>query len=140
VKKEKFSLFYDIVSGQSPDYLQDLLPIASNYNLRNSKNFTITPGRLSLYQSSFSPSTIRLWNNLSTDLSNSSCKQMFKNEIYDMPDKPPLYFSTGIRIANILHACLRQKCSGLKYDLFRCNLLASCNCDCENYSLWTISF
>jgi hypothetical protein len=37
---------------------------------------------------------------------------MFKNElrkVYDMPDKPPLYFSTGIRIANILHARLRQK-------------------------------
>jgi hypothetical protein len=50
---------------------------------------------------------------------------MFKNEIrkvYDMPDKPPLYFSTGIRIANILHARLRQKCSSLKCDLFRCNL------------------
>ena len=40
---------------------------------------------------------------------------MFKNEIrkvYDMPDKPPLYFSTGIRIANILrHARLRQICN-----------------------------
>ena len=54
-EKRKLSLFYDIVSGQSPDYLQDLLPIASNYNLRNSKNFTITTGRLSLYQSSFFP-------------------------------------------------------------------------------------
>jgi hypothetical protein len=32
-------------------------------------------------------------------------------------------FSTGIRIANILHARLRQKCSSLKYDLFRCNLI-----------------
>jgi hypothetical protein len=56
-KWRKLSLFYDIVSGQSPDYLQDLLPIAvgqtNNYNLRNSKNFTIPPGRLSLYQSSF---------------------------------------------------------------------------------------
>ena len=61
---------------------------------------------------------------------------MFKNEIrkvYDIPDKPPLYFSTGIRIANILHARLRQKCSSLKCDLFRCNLIASCNCDCGNY-------
>ena len=50
-----------------------------------------------------------------------------------MPDKPPLYFSTDIRIANILHARLRQKCSSLKSDLFRCNLIASCNCDCGNY-------
>ena len=61
---------------------------------------------------------------------------MFKNEIrkvYDIPDKSPLYFSTGIRIANILHARLRQKCSSLKCDLFRCNLIASCNCDCGNY-------
>ena len=136
VKKEN-SLFYDIVSGQSPDYLQDLLPITvgqtNNYNLRNSKNFTIPPG---LYQSSFFPSTIRLWNNLPTDLRNSPCQQMFKNEIrkvYDIPEKPPLYFSTGIRIANILHARLRQKCSSLKSDLFRCNLIASCNCDCGNY-------
>jgi hypothetical protein len=61
---------------------------------------------------------------------------MFKREIrkvYDIPDKPPLYFSTGIRIANILHARLRQKCSSLKCDLFRCNLIASSNCDCGNY-------
>ena len=62
---------------------------------------------------------------------------MFKNEIRkvdDTPDKPPLYFSTGIRIANILHAHLGQKCSSLKCDLFRCNLIASCNCDCGNYT------
>jgi hypothetical protein len=39
----------------------------------------------------------------------------------------------GIRIANILHARLRQKCSSLKCDLFRGNLIASCNCDCGNY-------
>ena len=84
-EKRKLSLFYDIVNGHSPDYLQDLLPISvgqiNNYNLRNSKNFTIPSGRLSLYQSSFFPSTIRLWNNLPTDLRNSPCQQMFKNEI-----------------------------------------------------------
>ena len=55
------------------------------------------------------------------------------NSLCNMPDKPPLYFSTGIIIANILHARLRQKCSSLKCDLFRCNLIASCNCDCGNY-------
>ena len=36
-EKRKLSLFYSIVSGQSPDYLQDLLPITvcqtTNYNL-----------------------------------------------------------------------------------------------------------
>jgi hypothetical protein len=48
-EKRKLTLFYDIVSGQSPDYLQDLLPITvgqtNNNNLRNSKNFTIPLGR-----------------------------------------------------------------------------------------------
>jgi hypothetical protein len=37
-EKRKLSLFYDIVSGQSPDYLQDLLPITvgltNNYNFK----------------------------------------------------------------------------------------------------------
>jgi hypothetical protein len=36
-------------------------------------------------------------------------------------------------LLNILHARLRQKYSSLKCDLFRCNLIASCNCDCGNY-------
>ena len=83
-EKRKLSLFYDIVSGRSPDYLQDLLLITvgqtNNYNLGNSENFTIPPGRLSLYQSSFFPSTIRLWNNLPTNLRNSPCQQMLKTK------------------------------------------------------------
>ena len=71
-----------------------------------------------------------------TDLRNYPCQQMFKNEIrkvYDMPVKLPFYFSNSIRIVNILHARLRKKCSSLKCDLFRCNLIAPCNCDCGNY-------
>jgi hypothetical protein len=97
------------------------------YLLRWVKPITITYETLKTSQFSqeglvyikvlFSPSTIRLWNNLPTDLRNSPCQQMFKNEIrkvYDIPDKPPLYFSTGIIIANILDARLRKKCSSLK--------------------------
>jgi hypothetical protein len=44
------ALFYNIVKGDTPDYLSDLLPRtvnqANNYNLRNTNNFTI-PGRVS---------------------------------------------------------------------------------------------
>jgi hypothetical protein len=50
-----------------------------------------------------------------------------------MPDKPPLQFSTGTSIADIVHAWLRQTCSNLKCDLFRCNVIAFCNYDCGNY-------
>ena len=54
-EKRKLSLFCDIFSDQSPDYLQDVLPItvgqANNYNLRNSRNFIIPSRRLGFYQS-----------------------------------------------------------------------------------------
>ena len=44
------ALFYNIVKGDTPDYLSDLLPRtvnqANNYNLRNTNNFTI-PSRVS---------------------------------------------------------------------------------------------
>jgi len=146
-EKIKLSLHYNIVSVQSPDDLQSLVPITvsqtrdfpgqtNNYNLRNSRNPTIPPCRLRFYHGSFFPSTTRLWNNLPTDLRNFLCQQMFKYElrkVHATPEKTPFYFSTGIRLANILHARLRQKYSSLKYDLFRCNLVASCNCDCGNY-------
>ena len=32
-----------------------------------------------------------------------------------------------------LHTRLRQNCSILKGDLFRCNLIDSCYCSCDNY-------
>jgi hypothetical protein len=39
------TLFYNIVKGDTPDYLSDLLPLtvnqANNYNLRNANNFTV---------------------------------------------------------------------------------------------------
>ena len=62
-KIRKLSLFYNIVKGDTPDYLSDLLPRtvnqANNYNLRNTNNFIIPRSRLSLYQNSFFPGTIQ---------------------------------------------------------------------------------
>lgn len=53
-KIRKLSLFYNIVNGNTPDYLSDLLPRtvnqANNYNLRNGNNFTIPRCRLTIYQ------------------------------------------------------------------------------------------
>ena len=45
-KIRKLSLFYNIVKGDTPDYLCDLLPQtvnqANNYNLRNANNFKVS--------------------------------------------------------------------------------------------------
>ena len=75
-KIRKLSLFYNIVNGDTPDFLSDLLPRtvnqANNYNLRNANNFTIPWCRLTLYQNSFFPATIHLWNNLPQQSSKTS--------------------------------------------------------------------
>ena len=63
-KIRKLSLLYNIVSGDTPDDLSDLLSRtvnqANNYNLRNANNFTIPGCRLTLYQNSFIPATSSL--------------------------------------------------------------------------------
>ena len=60
----EFGLVYNIVNNESPSYLSDLLPNrvdrAANNNLRNSENFQVR--RLCVFDSSFFPATLRLWN------------------------------------------------------------------------------
>ena len=62
----KLVLFYKIVNGQVPDYLTELVPPTvadtNNYNLRNRLNISQPSYRLSTYQQSYFPSTIKLWN------------------------------------------------------------------------------
>jgi hypothetical protein len=138
-KIRKLSLFYNIIKGDTPDYLSDLQPQTvnqtNNYNLQNANNFTIPQCRLTLYQNSFFPATI-LWNNLPQYIRDSPSNCILKSRLktyYNNPVKPPKYFSFGSRLASILHTRLRQNCSSLKGDLFRCNLIDSCYCYCDNY-------
>ena len=63
-KNRKLSLMYKIVNNEAPLYLSDLFPrrveAASNYNLRNSRNFDIPFTRVCSFETTFFPSTIRL--------------------------------------------------------------------------------
>ena len=110
-KIRKLSLFYNIVKGDTPDYLSDLLPRtvnqANKYNLRNANNFTIPRCRLTLYQNSFFPATIHLlWNNLPQYIRDSPSNCILKSRLktyYNNPVKSPKYFSLASRLASILH-------------------------------------
>ena len=108
----------------------------NNYNLRNASDITVPLCRLSSYQNSFFPSTVGLWNSLPTDLRELPNKHMFKSSLKDyficQGQRPPSYFNTGSRMANILHTRLRRRCSSLNSDLFRCNLIDHCHCTCGN--------
>ena len=74
-----------IISNDFPSYLVDLLPYRvqeiSNYNLRRRENFDVTFSRLCSYETSFIPSTLRLWNELDIDIRRSSTQNEFKSKL-----------------------------------------------------------
>ena len=116
--------------------MQELLPNtvneATNYNLRNSQNFDVPFSRLCSFESSFFPSTLRLWNQLDLPTRNSASLSIFKRSIRNTPNKVPSYLLVGERKYNILLTRLRHSCSSLHADLFRVNIIQSPACDCGN--------
>ena len=130
--KHKLTLFYKMTNGLVPSYLADLSPPSvgnsTNYSLRNANNSRLPIARTALYQQSFLPSVIRAWNNLSLAHRNSPTLQAFKSSFKRTLSKPPIYYYYGKRKLQILHTRLRTKCSALKDDLFRKNVIESPLC------------
>jgi hypothetical protein len=150
----KTCFIFQIIQGQCPEYLTDLMPPlvseSINYNLRSSQNYTIPLSRLPLYQKSFFPATLKLWNDLDIIIRNSPSAHIFKRKLklkYVQFPRPPTYHFTGNRKLNILHARLRQKCSSLRSYLFRSNLIENPICSCgvgpetaEHYFLYCTKY
>jgi len=88
--------------------------------------------RLSLYQSSFIPSVINLWNSLYNDTRNTRTSDSFKINLKSkvVLAKIPAHFLVGDRRHNILYARWRRSCSSLKSDLFRSNIITDSRCVC----------
>lgn len=119
------------------EYLNDLMPQlvseSTNYNLRSSQNYYTPLSRLTLYQKSFFPATLKHWNDLDIPIRNSPSVHIFKRKLklkYLQYPRPPTYHIIGNRKLNINHARLRQKCSSLRSDLFRSNLIENPICSC----------
>ena len=105
----------------------------NNYNLRNRLNISQPSYRLSTYQQSYFPSTIKLWNTLDLNLRQLPTLPSFKSKLqqkYFQPKTVPSYFSFGDRYLSVLHARLRNKCSSLNSDLFKSKLVPSASCSC----------
>ena len=134
-KGKKLLLFYKINNCLVPQYLCDLLPrsvgYSNSYNLRNSDNLVGPFCRLQTYRSSFIPSTINQWNDLNIATRDSKSVSQFKHLISNrIPNKAPHFYYAGERKLTILHARLRNKCSVLKSDLHRVNIVGSAECNC----------
>ena len=118
----------------TPSYLSNLIPQTvnniSHYNLRNSDNLQSIHARTSQYANSFLPSTIRNWNSLSIEVSQSDSLTTFKNHLNKNRTTVPKHFYIGSRQFQILHTRLRANCSSLNNDLFLKNItdLPLCRC------------
>ena len=82
----KLILFYKIMNGKVPAYLNNLLPqnvVCDRYNLRHVVNKTCVKSRLRAYEMSYFPSTIKFWNNLPVNVSSSESVAVFKNRLLE---------------------------------------------------------
>ena len=128
-KNKKLSLMYKTVNNGAPLYLSDLLPrrveAASNYNLRNSQNFGIPFTRLCSFETSFFPSTIRLWNNLDNPTRNATSLLQFKRSLRQPPCKSHEFMTSQHRKQDVILTRFRHSCSSLNGDLFRVSIVSN---------------
>lgn len=122
---QKIILTFKIKNNMVPDYLNALFPRPNTenrpYNLRNVNDFVAIPRRTALFEKSFVPSAIELWNNIPVALKETQSLGFFKRTILQtlFPTSiVPQHFLHGSRKLSIIHARLRNNCSDLKYDLF----------------------
>ena len=131
----KLSLFYKIYNKNAPSYLCDLMPepveARTNYNLRNTRDLSLSNYRTSLYGQSFFPSTSQLWNNIPLHIRESTSLKSFKSRITTRNLKAPPYYSFGSRKLNIIHTQLRYSNSKLNADLNKYGIVDSSECKCK---------
>ena len=149
-RKQKLIIFFKMIHGLCPDYLNELVPETvqnrARYPLRNADNISTIRTNSVLYYESFLPSAIRAWNDLPNTIRNSTSLIQFKRKLSEQRSKPPNHFYYGRRVPQIQHARLRMECSALQQHLFKKSLVESplCTCgisetskhfllDCQNY-------
>ena len=133
-EKQNLIIFFKMVHGLCPGYLNQLVPDSvqnrSQYLLRNADNISTIHTNSVSYYNYFLPSAVRTWNNLSNDIRSSTPLNEFKRKLSEHMIKPPNYFNYGKRTVQIHHARLRLECIALKQDLFKKNLVESPLCIC----------
>ena len=114
------------------DLVPHLVRDVTNYPVRNRNDYNVLRCRLSLYQSSFLPSVINLWNSLDNETRNTRTFDTFKINLKRkvVLSKIPGNFLVCDRRSNNLYARLRRNYSSLKYYLFRSNTKTYSRCVC----------
>ena len=133
-EKQKLIIFYKIINGLAPTYLNQLVPSLvqnqSQYSLRNSNNIMSVHANSTLYSNSFLPSVIRAWNNLPIEIRNRTSVTQFKCKLAEHINRPPIWFYFGSRKAQMFHTRLELECSSLRHHLYRKTFIDSPLCSC----------
>ena len=133
-KIRKLCLMYKKVNNDTPTYLNELLPNrvnkTNNYKLRNRNNFEIPFSRLCSFESSFFPSTLKLWNELDLEIRTVPTFLQFKAHINSLTNQAENHISFGDRKFNIILTRIRHRCSILRGDLSSVDIIPNTNCSC----------
>ena len=105
-KYSKLILMYKIINRLTPQYLLDDYLKTQNFNttlhLRMTNRITIPFSRTIKHRNSFFPSTLKLRNELASNLADSPSLNKFKNALYNYPCQVSNYM-----VFNSLNGCLR---------------------------------
>ena len=135
----KLTLMYKLVNKLLPEPVCSIITTTEtpSFNTRRPFNLTHFQARTDLFDRSFFPSTVRLWNQLPLDTRNSASLQSFKSKLYkpiSRPVKFPHLFNFGNRFIAIQHTRLRLGASPLNSHLFKIGVkqVPSCSCGSPN--------
>ena len=125
----KLIKIHQIIHTDCKLYLKEMLPRALQSNTRGSasKQFAIPKCRSELYRKSFIPSSISLWNNLSSETRLILPKLQFKNKLFYRQPKHEYYFLGNRKTQRIL-CQMRVDFSDLNFHLFSKNCSDTPNC------------
>ena len=85
--------FYKIMTGLTPEYLKDPIPLLHNhlFGQRYMNVLEPIPCRTLRYENSFFPNSVNMWNALGPELRESESLSIFKKNILNRPEKKGFY-------------------------------------------------
>ena len=144
------TLMYKLVNKLTPEPLYSIIsgtpdPGTPTYITRQQFDLSRFRARTDLFDKSFFPSTVRLWNELPMDVRNSTSPLAFKSKITKQivrPIKFPELYNFGVRFVAVLHTRLRLGASQLNSHLQKIGVKDSSKCSCgsSNEDTWHYFF
>ena len=143
-------VMYKLVNNLAPVPLCSLIPTGADtetlrYETRQRFDLPHFRARTDLFDKSFFPAGVRLWNELPLNIRQSSSLKEFKSTLLPPIERPvsfPELLSYGKRYLTILHTRLRLGASQLNFHLFKIGVkdTPKCSCGSNNEDTWHYFF